>query len=72
MERMFAGVIIVQDDFHDLALLEDESVSIAAVYCGVRSSISGGENGVESGDLGRDISDVVEEGTGTVFSTSTP
>jgi hypothetical protein len=61
---MFPGVVVVQDDFYDLAVLEDESVCIAAVYYGVRSSIPGGEDGVQSRDLRRDIGDVVEEGTG--------
>jgi hypothetical protein len=35
MERMLACVVIVQDDFYDLAVLEDESVRIAAVYYGI-------------------------------------
>jgi hypothetical protein len=68
MERMLPGVIIAQDDLYNLAMLKDESVGIATVYYGIRSSISGGEDGVESRDLWRDVSDVVEEGTGMMLS----
>ena len=35
MERMLSGVVVIQDDFNDLALLEDESVGITAVYYGI-------------------------------------
>lgn len=68
MERMLACVVVVQDDLYNFAMFEDESVSIATVYCGIRSSISGGEHGVQSRDFGRDICDVVEEGTGVILS----
>ena len=68
MERMFAGVVVVQDDLYDFAMLKDESVGIAAVYCSIRSSISRGEDGVKSGNLGRDIGNVVEEGTSSMLS----
>ena len=68
MERMLPGVIIVQDDLYNLAMLKDESVSIATVYYGIRSSISGGEDGVKGRNLRRDIGDVVEEGTSMMLS----
>ena len=71
MERMFPGVIIVQDDLHNLTMLKDESVSVTAVYYGIRSSISGGEDGVKGRNFGRDIGDVVEEGTGVILSITT-
>lgn len=35
MERMLSGVIVIQNDFYDLALLKDESVGITAVYYGI-------------------------------------
>jgi hypothetical protein len=35
MERMFPGIVVIQDDFYDLSLLEDESVGITAVYYGI-------------------------------------
>lgn len=68
MERMLARVVVVQDDLYDFAMLEYESIGVAAVYCGIRSSISRGEDGVKSGNLGRDIGDVVEEGTSLMLS----
>lgn len=71
MERMLPSVVIVQNDLYNLAMLKDESVSIATVYYGIRSSISGGEDGVKSRNFGRDISDVVEEGTGMILSITT-
>lgn len=35
VERMLPGVVVVQDNLNYLALLEDESMSVAAVYHGV-------------------------------------
>ena len=70
MKRMLACVVVVQNDLYDFAMLKDESVGIAAVYCGIRSSISRGEDGVKSGNLGRDICDVVKESTGVIVSIS--
>ena len=72
MERVLAGVVVVQNNFYDLTLLKDECVCIAAVYCRVRGSISGGEDRIQSRNLGCDIGDVVEEGTGLMVSISAP
>lgn len=71
MERMLPGVIIIQDDLYDLTVLKDESVCIATIDYGIRSSIPGGKDGVQSRDLWCDIGDVVEEGTGTILSMNT-
>ena len=68
MERMLPGVIVVQNNLYYLTIFEDESVSIAAVYNRIRSGISGSEDGVKSRDLGRDVGDVVKEGTGEMVS----
>jgi hypothetical protein len=35
MEWMLAGIVVVQDDLYDLALLKDEGVGVAAVYRGI-------------------------------------
>lgn len=71
MKRMLPGVVIIQDDFYDLTVLEDESIGIAAVYYSIRGSIPGGEDRVKRRDLGCDIGDVVEEGTGMILSIAT-
>lgn len=68
MERMLPSVIVVQDNLYNLTLLKNESVSITAVYRGIRSSISGSEHGIQSRDLGCDICDVVEESTSIILS----
>lgn len=68
MERMLSGIVVVQYNLYNLTLLKDEGVSITAVYHGIRSSISGTEDGIQSRNLGCDICDVVEEGTSIVLS----
>jgi hypothetical protein len=35
MEWVLASVIVVQDDFNDLAVLKDKSICIATVYYGI-------------------------------------
>ena len=35
MERMLPSIVVVQDNFYNLALLKDESVGITAVYRGI-------------------------------------
>jgi hypothetical protein len=32
MEWMLAGIVVIQDDLYDLALLKDKSMGVAAVY----------------------------------------
>jgi len=63
MKWMLPGVIVVQDNLYNLTLLKDESMGITAVYRGIRSSISGSEDGIQGRNLGCDICDVVEKGT---------
>ena len=59
---MFTRVVIVQDDFDDLALFEDERVCGFAVDGCVRGCDVGGKSGEQGGDFGGDVGDVVEEG----------
>ena len=71
MERMLAGVVVVQDDLYNLTLLKNKRVGIAAVDRRIRSCVSSGKDRVQGRDLWCDISDVVEEGTGVVISIAT-
>jgi hypothetical protein len=71
MEWMFACVIVIEHDLDNLTLLEDEGMGVAAVNCWICSSISCGEDGIEGGNLGRDVGNVVEEGTGLRVSMAT-
>lgn len=62
VEGVLARVIVVEDDFDDLVLLEDEGVGVGGVDGGVEGGGAGGEGGVEGGHFGADVGDVVEEG----------
>jgi hypothetical protein len=64
MEGVFSRVVIVEDDFYDFVLCEDEGVCVAAVDGGVGCVGAGGEDGVEGGDFGADVGYIVEEGAG--------
>lgn len=46
MERMLAGIVIVEDNFHNLALLKDKGVCVAAIDCGIGGGVTSGEDGV--------------------------
>lgn len=60
---MLAAVGVVEDKFDNLAVLEDVGVRVGSVDGGIGSIVSGGEHGVESGHLGRDVCLVVDEST---------
>ena len=62
MERVAAFVVVVEDDFDHVVLLEDEGVGIGAVDNGVGGEGAGGEGGVEGGDFWAGVGMVVEEG----------
>lgn len=63
MEWVFACIVIVKYDFNNLALLENESVGIAAIDYRIHSSVTGGKSRIQGRDLRRDVGYVVEEGT---------
>ena len=62
MERVFARVGVVQDDFDDLAFVEDERVGRFSVDGCIGGRGAGGEGGEQGWDLGADVSDVVKPG----------
>lgn len=63
VKGVLARVCIVEDDFDDFVLLENEGVGVDAIDCGVGGVGAGGEDGVEGGDLGADVGHVVDECT---------
>ena len=62
MEGMFARVVVVDDDFDDIVLLEDKGIGVGAVNVGVLSANPCRERTVEGWNLGFDVGDVIEEG----------
>ena len=62
VEGVLARVVVVEDDFDDLVLLEDEGVGVGGVDGGVEGGGAGRQGGVEGGHFGADVGDVVEEG----------
>ena len=64
VEGVLARVEVVDDDVDDLVLLQDERVRVGAVDGWVGGVLARAEDGVEGGDLGGDVGDVVEEGAG--------
>jgi hypothetical protein len=63
MERVFAGIVIVQHDFDDFVFGENELARVGAVDGGVCGVGACGEGRVERGHFGADVGYVVEEGT---------
>ena len=61
MERVLSGVIVVDDNFYYVHMVEYITVRIDSIYDWVCCKISSGESGVESGDLGPDESNFIEE-----------
>jgi hypothetical protein len=62
MEGVFAGVVIVDDDLDDFALLKDEGVGVCAVDGRVCGKVLGSaKSGVKGWDLLMDVGYVVEE-----------
>jgi len=64
VEGVFARVVVVENELDGLVLWEDEGVRIGAVDCDVVGGRTGGQGGVEGGNFGKDIGDVIEEGAG--------
>ena len=60
MERVTAGIVVVDDDVDDLVAFEDEGVGVGGVDGGVGGICTGREGGVEGGDFGCDVGDGVE------------
>ena len=69
MERMFPRVGIIEDDFDNLVLLQDEAVGVTAVYCHIRCIGACGERGVQRRYNRPGGCNVIEECT-TLISTS--
>lgn len=62
MEGVVTRVVVVDDDLDPLAVLDDHGVGVLAVDLGVAVEVTGGKGSVQGGDLGHDVSDVVEGG----------
>ena len=60
VDGVAALVIVVDDDFDDVHVVEDEGVGVLAVDEGVCGFGAGGEGGVEGGDEGFDEGVVVD------------
>lgn len=61
MERMASRIKIVDDNLHDLVLLQHKRVGIVAVHLGDVGIIARRQGRVETWHLGGRVSDVVEE-----------
>ena len=64
VERVFPRVVIVEDDFDDFVVCEDELIRVCTVDEGVSGVGASGEDGVEGGDFRGGVGLVVEEGAG--------
>ena len=62
VERVAAFVVVVEDDFNDVVLFEDEGVGVGAVDDGIGGEGAGSKGSVESWDFGTRVGVVVEEG----------
>ena len=62
MERMFAGIVVVEDDFHDLIVRKNKRIRIESIDNAVAGELGGGQCCVQRRNLRSDVSDVVEEG----------
>lgn len=58
---MFACVVVVEDDFYNVVVLQDVGVRVDAIDGGVVGKVAGGKSGVECRDFRADVSYVVEE-----------
>jgi len=66
VERMFASIIVVEDDLDDVILFEDIAVGVATVYRDIRCVATGRKSRVERGNHWCGVRDVVEEGAAAV------
>lgn len=63
VEGMLPIVIIIQDNVNNIVFLEDIRKTVRPVYGRVRCGRPGGQNGIESRNLGHDVGFVIEKGT---------
>lgn len=61
MERMLAGVVVVEDKFNDVVFLQDEWVGVPSIHSRIGGFIAGRQDGVEGWDYRCGVRDVVEE-----------
>lgn len=62
VERMFPWVLIVEYNFDDAIVLEDEGVRVGSIDAGIACEFASTKSCVESGDFRGDIGDTTEEG----------
>jgi hypothetical protein len=68
VKGMAAGIVVVDDYFDNLVLLENEWVRVFAVDGGIVGVCATCEGCVKGGNFGSDVADIVEECTGKIFS----
>lgn len=61
VERMFAGVVVVEDDLYDFVLLQHERIGVVAVHCYIACVLACGHDAVQRWNHGRGVSDIVEK-----------
>ena len=64
VERVTAGVVVVEDDIDDLVAFEDEGVGVGGVDGGIGGILACREGSVEGGDFWGNVGDGVEGGAG--------
>lgn len=62
MEGVFARIVVINHNLHDLALLQHKGACIAPIYGRVGGEGTSAECGVEGGDLGGFVRYIVEKG----------
>src|ERR1700733_6240116 len=62
MERMFAGIVIVEDNFNHLIVPKNKRIRMEPIDNTVAGELIGGQCCVQRRNLRSDISDAVEEG----------
>lgn len=63
VERMFAGVIVVEDYLDNLVLFENVGVDVGPVNGSIGGRGTSGKSSVKSRDFGRYVGNIVEECT---------
>lgn len=66
VEGVFAGIIVVQDDFDSLSLLENKGIGVVAIDHGIGGEIRRSKGCVERRNLWRNVRHIVEEGTALI------
>lgn len=64
VERVFASIVVVENDLDDLAMAEHERISVPTVYRRVCSRVAGCQGRIERWNFGLDVGDAIEEGAG--------